>query len=329
MYKNNYIMKKAPILKLSILVALAIFMFQSCKKDEGTVTPVGEDTGSEVISDFFAQNAPKANKTTFDVKAGGTISGTKTSIYIGVNSLVDKDGNAITGNVDFELTEYLSKGDMAFSGVTTISGDEMLESAGMFNLMASQNGEEVFLAQGKSINVALAQASFPQEQFQIFEGQKNNKEDENKVNWNQVDTNDLQARQDSAGGSSFNFNYFKFGYCNIDRFYKEFEGNKISSFKINMPAGYDGDNSWALLLFEDYKSCAWSYWDKTDKVFKTSYSLGKGVKCKVLAVSVIDAKKKEFEYEVQNVTLTDNTEVNITNLQPITEAQIEALVKAL
>ena len=325
-------MKKLYLIKLIVLVAAVTFVFHSCKKDDTkTPDPVIEEKGSEVIASFLSKNAPNSIKTTIDITVGGPISGTKTQIYISANSLVDKDGNAITGDVDFELTEYNSKGDMAFSGVTTISGDNMIESAGMFNLEASQNGEEVFLDSAQSFWVVIKQDNFPQNTFELFEGQEIADEDKNEVDWQPIDSaqRPLQAREDSMGGVSFAFNYFKFGYCNIDRFFGEFTGNEISSIRINMPAGYDGDNSSVLLLFEDYKSCAWTYFDRTNKAFTTVYKLGKGVKCKVLAVSVIDAEKKEFEYEVKDVTLVDNTVVDITNLQPITEAQIEAIVKAL
>ena len=323
-------MKNLNAIKLILLMAVATFIFHSCKKDDAPTVIKPTKTGSAVIGELFANNLPQANKVTFKAEDGGFVNGSKTEIFIFANTLVDKNGNDITGDVDFEITEYLSKGDMATSGVTTISGDKMIESAGMFNLTASQNGEEVFIRRGFSFGATVKQDEFPVNQFQIFEGNAINDEDQNNVNWVPADSvPPLQPRQDSTGGATFNFNYFQFGYCNIDRFYNEFTGNEISSFKIKMPAGYDGDNSWALLLFQDYNSCAWTYWDKTDEAFKTRYVLGLGVKCKVLVVSVIDADKKEFEYEVIDVTLTDNTEVTVTNLQSITEAQIAAIVKAL
>jgi hypothetical protein len=326
-------MKKSHVITLIAAIAMCVLTISSCKKDNetyrGNYNPSAQ-TGSEVISDFLSQRAPKSQSFTVNASGGGTVSGTDgTTIFFPASAFKDLSGNSVSGNVEVNLKEYNTIGDMAFSGVTTVSDGEMIESAGMFHLSANQNGK--ILQAAKPFFVQVQQNKIPKNQFQIFEGQEKRDTvagDSNRVNWRQRDSANVQQR-DSGNLISMYFNYFKFGYCNIDRFYNEFKGNKISSFEIKVPAGYDNRNTWALLLFKDYKSCASAYWHSINERFQMGYTLGSGIKCKVLVVAVKDADKKEFEYSLKEVTLTDQTVVNITSFQKVTEAQIEAIVKGL
>lgn len=94
-------------------------------------------------------------------ESGGMIeypSGTK--INIPANAFVDAAGNPVTGNVTIDYREFRDHVDILLSGIPMKydsagqSGD--FKSAGMFEINASVNGEEVFLAPGKTINMDFA-----------------------------------------------------------------------------------------------------------------------------------------------------------------------------
>lgn len=318
------------LMKITVAVFITSLFLGSCKKDDDSGTTINGVKGSEALEILFSKSIPQAQTFTVDVTTISTLAGTEgTTIIIPANSIVDADGIEITGNVEAKLTEYRSKGGMAASGVTTVSGNNMLESAGMFNLEVTKDGAEVFLKQDSAINVRIDQDELPTNQFILFKGEeKGNPNDQNLVDWVVEDSVPLKPQEDNRT-SFFTFDYFQFGYCNIDRFYADFIGNEVSSFEIQVPAGMDGENTWALLMFKDFLSCAWTYWSDTDDVFKTHYALGKGVECKVLVVHVIDADNKEFEYALEEVTLIENTVVVPTNFTSASETQISDIVENL
>ncbi len=86
--------------------------------------------------------------------------GSGTSIRIPQNGFVDKNGKRIEGNVQVDYREFRDQADILVSGIPmkyTANGETgIFESAGMFELNASANGEEVFLAPGKLVSMDFA-----------------------------------------------------------------------------------------------------------------------------------------------------------------------------
>lgn len=85
------------------------------------------------------------------VSAGGTV------LEIPANAFVDKNGNRVTGKVDIGYREFRNQLDILVSGIPMVFDSagtkKQFESAGMFEITASVNGEEVFLAKDKRIDV--------------------------------------------------------------------------------------------------------------------------------------------------------------------------------
>lgn len=88
---------------------------------------------------------------------------TSSKIKVPKNSFVDKNGKDVIGDVTIEYREFHDKGDIISSGIPMNydrSGIKLnLESAGMFDIKGSQNGEAVFIKQGSRVNVELASAN--------------------------------------------------------------------------------------------------------------------------------------------------------------------------
>jgi hypothetical protein len=98
---------------------------------------------------------------TANAATGGVVeypSGTK--IMIPSNAFVDAGGNAVKGDVTIDYREFRDPIDILVSGIPMVydsagaKGD--FESAGMFEINASVNGKEVFLAPGKKVDVEFA-----------------------------------------------------------------------------------------------------------------------------------------------------------------------------
>lgn len=75
-------------------------------------------------------------------------------------ALVDGQGNAITGRVDIAFREFHNSVDALLSGIPmsydSAGQTQQFQTAGMFELRARQNGQEVFLEEGSMAQVKLA-----------------------------------------------------------------------------------------------------------------------------------------------------------------------------
>lgn len=82
-------------------------------------------------------------------------SGTK--ITIPENSFMDKNGNAVTGTVSIKYLEYREPKDYVLANIPMDFHDGKenfhFNSGGMFKINATKDGEEVFLKNGKNINL--------------------------------------------------------------------------------------------------------------------------------------------------------------------------------
>lgn len=108
-------------------------------------------TGLDVWKNVYSTNAT----------TGGLVeypSGTK--IIIPSHAFVDASGNEVKGNVTIDYREFRDPVDILVSGIPMVydsagqKGD--FESAGMFEINASVNGQEVFLAPGKKVDMEFA-----------------------------------------------------------------------------------------------------------------------------------------------------------------------------
>lgn len=133
---------------LNYLMLVGILIFSTaCKKDEVMENPT---TDPIALSNFINDNVKEATQT-YTVNAESTIfiTGLKgTQLFLPANSLIDSDGNSVTGDVDFELIEIDRKSEMVLLNKPTngrkTNGDYApLVSTGEFYFNVSQNGENL------------------------------------------------------------------------------------------------------------------------------------------------------------------------------------------
>lgn len=100
-------------------------------------------------------DAPILQTAQFDAKKGIEFrynrSGTK--IYIPQDALMHKDGSPVTGQVDIAYTEFRDVADFIFSDISMMYHEHAFNSAGMFELRVSQNGEELVIQPGQSYDM--------------------------------------------------------------------------------------------------------------------------------------------------------------------------------
>lgn len=331
-------MKKNQLFIAIAAMAAIISFTASCKKDKVIITNTGNNVKAKSLNvlNMFKNKAPQKQTFTLNITTGGMVTGAKgTMVYFYASSLLDKNGNKVTGNVDVELTEFMSKSDMLFSGVTVTSGDQLLESGGMFELRVKQGGQELTLDPTSLINITVPSTVSDMDPMDFWNGNDNQNKDNNLVDWKKVDSAKVNRVRDSQQGGGFKngfnmmqFNYFKFGFCNIDREWGKFK-NKCSKFRIKMPNGCVDSNSTALLLFKNYNCCAWCYWMTDEDRISTGYQLPAGETLKVLIYKKTGPGENDLEMSLQEVVLGDDTEVVFTSTTACTLAQLEAAIEAL
>lgn len=94
---------------------------------------------------------------------GGSITHQGSKIKVPAGSFVSKSGEDIVGDVTIEYREFHDPADIVVSGIPMAydsAGHKYnLESAGMFDIRGSYNGEPVFIKPDKQLDVTLASAS--------------------------------------------------------------------------------------------------------------------------------------------------------------------------
>jgi hypothetical protein len=331
-------MKYTFLTKTILAVFISAIGFVACKKDRTTVlvnnNPGKTPTSYPVnILGGWTKQAPKKQSFTMNADGGGWVTGAKgCRFYFPPAALLDMSNNAVTGNVEIELIEYMNKADMLFSGVTVTAGNELLESGGMFYLMARKNGAELHLKDNSGFMINIPQTNNNMEPMDFWAGEPNQDDSLNKVNWVKQDTVAIVPRKDTAAQGratySMMFDYFKFGYCNIDREMNKFK-TLVTKFRIKLPEGCNDTNSTALLLFKNYNCCAWCFWFPDENRMSTYYSLPQGETAKVLIYKKTGKNEDDLEYAVKEFTFTDVTEVEFTTLSKCTNQQLEDVIKGL
>ena len=100
-------------------------------------------------------------------------------MYVPAGSFIDENGKEITGNVEYEVKEALSAEEIIQAGLSSKSGDKLLESAGMFYVNARKDGKTVKINPNKGIYTEVPTEEVNPE-MQLFEGKRM---DDGSIDW--------------------------------------------------------------------------------------------------------------------------------------------------
>lgn len=143
---NSYKIKNPYLL----LIVVAHFLF-GCQQEKQTL-----------INPPFPEFDVSFTDYTIDATSGGTIEHPNgTTISFPPDALVDANGNLISGEVAIQYREFHDAVEVFFSGIPMDYKQEgeptkIFQTAGMFDLRANQNNKEVFMANGKKVDISMA-----------------------------------------------------------------------------------------------------------------------------------------------------------------------------
>ena len=92
-----------------------------------------------------------------------------TNIWIPANAFVDKNGEIVTSEVTFHIKEAYSHLDMIANGLSTVSGEKLLETGGMVFMDAEADGEKLELRPDANLIVEMPTEQ-TEENMQLFTG---------------------------------------------------------------------------------------------------------------------------------------------------------------
>jgi hypothetical protein len=182
LYKNYTVMKKSwikspsglgGIASVVVIVTVAVTITVTHFKKQETIQPkkpaVVINTAGKVMQapehKFInppIKGADIAYKTyTVNAEKGGELCyGAKTKIHIPKNCFVDKNGKGIKGNVAIKYREFHTPVDFFLSGIPmtydSAGKQYTFQSAGMFDIRGSKDGEPIQVKQGSEIKVDMA-----------------------------------------------------------------------------------------------------------------------------------------------------------------------------
>ncbi len=154
-------------------------------------TTISEEVNSYASNeDLFGKYKTAPQTFSIDPTVEQKITGKQGTILVfPANSLVDKNGNTPKGKIQISLTECYEMADMIMNRLSTTSNGKMLETAGMVNVVATSNGEELQLKKESPYTVEFPKKT-KKDDFHLFYGERTA---DGNINW--------ELAQDSPTGS--------------------------------------------------------------------------------------------------------------------------------
>ena len=295
---------------------MVILLCDSCTKKEEEKPGYSSHTDFNEISAFLAASAPKKILFSNDALQEMTLVSSRGGLVtIPAGIIVDAQGNPVSGTVDYEFTQYLTKSDMIYSGVTTLTSDgKLLESGGMANLRATVDGQEVFIKKGDLVTVIFPTALKP---FLGYIG-RSGSDGVNHVTWElrpgalRIDS---LTKQLALGLDSF-------GYWNLDRLDSSVSRTDVM---VTLPSFCTKLDTRVVLVNKDANSVCYLYNSGTNREWDIS-GIPLGLNAKLL---VIQLKDNHLKYAIRDITIRQDHKLSIDWLDDISEFDLSAVIKSM
>jgi len=280
--------------------------------DDGSCTYPVIPTGS--IDDLTnALQADQSDFETFNFLAefGGYFTTIRqTNVIFNPNSLQTPDGDLVTGQVQVDILEIYSKGDILRYGKPTISNGQILRSDGEFLVRAYQDGQELEMVEGSGYTIQSVNWN-PDNEMKLFEDNGGTDEeftwllfDENSASVNSLWTNEWQdslSQEEFAVGYEI-FTDRLFTWLNCDAF-ASYPPEDLTTISIELPEEYTNQNTVAFVVFND-ENTVLSLWGNPETMAFTSGTLPIGAD--VTIVVLTSFAEEEYQFDLISTTITPN-----------------------
>jgi len=223
---------KSPNYLLALCILFSAFLF-SCSKSSNPVSTTTTVSYSSMDTIFSMLNVqPKTLMV--DAVNGGSFYGNSGTRYVFYpNSFQSPTGANVTGTVQVQVAEYLQRGDMLFSKMLPISNNEPLISGGEINVVATQNGQSVYLRPHSFFTATIPQTDTASTGMEFFSGRPTLDTTTYKANWVHGATDSSRYNANvfvtSGTGDSINILSDSLKFCNADKY---FQNPNYQSFTV-------------------------------------------------------------------------------------------------
>ena len=318
-----------------IALGAVLFFFSQCNDKEISTPLVKSNTTFSSSQEFLESLAPKVQSYTRDASNEFLVISENGLHYrFRPNSFRNFSGGLVSGDVDVEITEYITKADMVFSGVTTTAGNSLLESGGMFKIDVKQNGQALELNASSFRVLVPTEGQDPE--MQIFRGRDNPDDSVALVNWTQDSSSfvgqDTVFSDTTRFDSIYNDYYYYslnisfLSWCNLDRYRNAPTGTQV---RLKIADSISTPQAVQVYMVFNGRSVVPLYYDNINAEWNSgNFNLPDGWDIKLIAVYV-DQANKQLKYKLINSTIAPGHLETVATLDIISEADLEALIKML
>lgn len=299
---------------LIFVITFLPVLFISCSKEAAL------STGD--ITTFI--NNLESPVQTYEIELNGTksIRTDNAAIFFDEDDFVDLSGNIVTGTIQVEVLELLTKGQILLYGFPSSSNGELLESAGEFRITASQDGQQIYLREGEQYALYLS-TDDPEEEMELFYLNEQNdwiEADQDSESQNSVRLTD--ANIDLPGNGIYFTLPDRLGWINCDRFIESADIN--SEVDLFLGDDFNSNNTEAFLIFNDLNSVLRMSYSEESGKFKV-LSIPNGEKIKVITLTDLGDNKLLFgsTEEITAPELTIELEPRAMSFNDIEEEILE------
>ncbi len=162
-------------MKNIVLLFFFSILITSCNQDKKQPPSKGSKSNVSKLTkdDPFSKSMIESEFFNISTKKDTIIEGKNgTIIQIPKGAFKDAKGNIISGNVKIELAEPETLDDFLLSGISSQSGDKLLNSKGTFFINAKQNGKQLFLDENNPIYIEKPIKGNKEGELRVFNGEK-------------------------------------------------------------------------------------------------------------------------------------------------------------
>ncbi len=318
---------------LAVLLSVS-FIATSCKNDGAEPAPIIGKPSAAGFQEMRAKVlAALTQKKDFKIADGLTFTSAKgAKVVIQPNCLLDKDGNAATGDATLAFLDIYDRGNMVLAnkpvmGVNAAGEKEPLVTGGQYNIKVMQGDKELRSGCTFEVTIPASNTGGMDQQMLLWDGFI---DDDGNLEWKEVPDNGKGAGMTAATEyATYKIWHNQFGWTNVDRFYS-YQGEK-TKIKVKVPTGYNKDNAAVYLAYEDQPNllAQLDTWETVDHYFSEHYGfVPVGMKLHVIFVSESNGS---FVYSIKQVTIAANSTITIANqeLSTGTMAQLQDKINKL
>ena len=315
------------------ITAIAILSFLwSCQKDKEAdkAKPDG------VAFKNAIKEKREANTQTFtvDMTNGQQIVGNQgTTISFSPGSLVDQQGNTVTGDIEVKLLELYKKSDMVLMNKSTMGRlpdgkKAMLVSGGAVLLNATQNGEDLKINGTLNVNFPVGNTGGADHDMTLFTDCCDNDCDGDEIVCKEEAWDEAKGRGELFVEGNYYISWIPdFGWTNVDKFFSD--PRPKTTLLVDAPDGYDNTNCAIYLSYDGENGlAALDTYLSDQELFSEHYGqIPIGLEVHIIAISVLE--DGGYAYTIKGVTIADGETIVLDDLTPVSETALIAAIENL